>query len=384
MFYSIHSEADVDYLIEERIKYAQSQKAENEDLTRDPHVNISNTNSQNYESINVDSVDTESMEDSDSEEGIQFLDLGECEIIDELDLQELGQIPHTIVTLTEGQVLEEFMLEEEIEFQDMDKCKIVELPDKQGIERCASPEMSMRIACDQEECIEEEICNRSLSKLPKLYKVERSVHKDEIQLETPKINVLEISALSREIKSEMPLEKSESKLVQDVDTSVHAELSLPSETIDLCKIAPVEVSVASRKILGKIPKLHTKWKRILESKLVKRAKPTRLVKRKIPSICRPPPKPPDRQNGLDVKISKRMLSKTYTSEKRVGYRPPPMPSFMLNANREMRNSEKEDRASYRPPPKSPYILDANGEVIGIIENMVPKPKSPPKPPPKSL
>ena len=30
MFYSIHSEADVDYLIAERIEYAQSQKAENE------------------------------------------------------------------------------------------------------------------------------------------------------------------------------------------------------------------------------------------------------------------------------------------------------------------------------------------------------------------
>ena len=36
------------------------------------------------------------------------MDLGECEIIDELDLQELEQIPHTIVTLTEGQLLEEF------------------------------------------------------------------------------------------------------------------------------------------------------------------------------------------------------------------------------------------------------------------------------------
>ena len=98
--------------------------------------------------------------------------------------------------------------------------------------------------------------------MPKLYKVEESVHKDEVQLETPKRNVVEISALPREIKSEMPLEKSESKLVQDVDTSVHAEFSLPNETIDLCKISPFEVSVASRKILGKIPKLHTKQKRI--------------------------------------------------------------------------------------------------------------------------
>ena len=62
------------------------------------------------------------------------MDLGECEIIDELDLQELEQIPHVMVKLTEGQVLEEFMLEEEIEFQDMDEC-VVELPDKQEIDR---------------------------------------------------------------------------------------------------------------------------------------------------------------------------------------------------------------------------------------------------------
>ena len=39
-----------------------------------------------------------------------------------------------------------------------------------------------------------------------------------------------------------------------------------------------------------------------------------------------------------------------------------------------------DRVNYRPPSKPPYILNVNGEVIGIIENMVPKLKPPPKPP----
>ena len=81
MFCSIHSEANVDYLIENRIKYAQSQKAKT--LAKDPHVNISNMTSQNYESINKgtsftqESVNTEilgeSNSDSNSEEGIQFL-----------------------------------------------------------------------------------------------------------------------------------------------------------------------------------------------------------------------------------------------------------------------------------------------------------------------
>ena len=82
-----------------------------------------NTISQNYESINAgleitqEAVDTEIIEDSnsDSDKEIQILDLDECEIIDELDFRELDQIPHITVKLTEGQVLEEFMLEEEIE-----------------------------------------------------------------------------------------------------------------------------------------------------------------------------------------------------------------------------------------------------------------------------
>ena len=136
--------------------------------------------------------------------------------------------------------------------------------------------------------------------------------------------------------------------------------------------------------MGKIPKLHTKWNRVLGSTLVRRAKPTRLVKRKIPSIGRPPPKPLDRQNRLNVKISKRILSKIHANKKRVGHRPPLMPPFMLNANREgMRDLEKEERVSYRPPPKPPYIVNACGEVIGTIEKedlpyVVPKPKPPPK------
>ena len=106
-------------------------------------MSMSATSSQNYESINADlaltqeSIDIEIIEasnsDSDSEEGIQILDLGECQIIDELDFRELEQIPHIMLKLTEEQVLEEFMLEK-IEFQEMDKC-IIELPDKQAVDR---------------------------------------------------------------------------------------------------------------------------------------------------------------------------------------------------------------------------------------------------------
>ena len=38
-----------------------------------------------------------------------------------------------MVKLTEGQILEEFMLEEDIDFQERDICKNEELPDKQEI-----------------------------------------------------------------------------------------------------------------------------------------------------------------------------------------------------------------------------------------------------------
>ena len=224
---------------------------------------------------------------------------------DELDLWESEQIPHTHIRLTEGQILEEFMLEE-IEFQGIDKCKIVELPDEQEINECVvselveNPDLLARFIEEQEieECIEE-ICDRSL---PKLYTAKESVHKDEIMLETPEINAVEISELPREVKLEMPVEQSESKVVQDVN--------LVSE-----EPTPFH-AVPNRNILGKsIPKLHTRQRKILGSKLVRRVKPTRLVKRKIPSMCRPPPKPTDRQKSLNDKASKGVLPKIhYTNE----------------------------------------------------------------------
>ena len=66
-------------------------------------------------------------------------------IVNELQLWELIEIPGIPISLAEGQVLEEFMLEEETDFLGIDKCKIVELPDKQEIERCVSPEISVRL-----------------------------------------------------------------------------------------------------------------------------------------------------------------------------------------------------------------------------------------------
>ena len=106
-------------------------------------------------------------------------------------------------------------------------------------------------------------------------RAEESVHNDKIKLETPKINAIEINEKHREMR--------------------------------------LEVAIPTRNILGdSIPKLHGKWTKILESKVIRRANPTKMVNREV---CRPPPKPP-------------------------------------------------------------YILNINGEVIGIIENVVQKSSPP--------
>ena len=132
-------------------------------MIKEPYDNINNTSTQNYvnpvnyEPINVDTdltqvpVDTVFVEGKvdnyytettitcNSEEEVQIQNIEEGNIMvdshDELDLGEPEQIPHTLIRLTEGQILEEFMLEE-IEFQGIDKCKIVELPYEQEINEC--------------------------------------------------------------------------------------------------------------------------------------------------------------------------------------------------------------------------------------------------------
>ena len=53
--------------------------------------------------------------------------------------------------------------------------------------------------------------------------------------------------------------------------------------------------------------------------------------------------------------------------------------------KESQEAQKVDKElNYMPPPKLPYILNANGKVIGILENIVPKNRPLPKPPPSIL
>ena len=268
-------------------------------------ADLQNTvNSVNYEPIDFDtgltqgSVDTVSefvegkvdnyytettiTNNSDSAEEVPIQNIEERNIMvdshDELDLWEAEQIPHTLISLVEGQILEEFMLEE-IEFQGIDKCKIVELPDEQEINECAVSalveyaDLLVRFIEEQEieECIEEEICDRSL---PKLYIAKESVHEDKIMLEPPETNAVAINEMPREVKLEMSIEQSESKLVQDVN--LVSDVPTPSH------------AVPNRNILGKsMPKLHTRWKKILGSKLVRRINPLDLSKEKFLQCAAP-------------------------------------------------------------------------------------------------
>ena len=48
--------------------------------------------------------------------------------------------------------------------------------------------------------------------VPKLFKSKESVHTNEIELEMPKINEVEVRELPREIKLEIPIEQDKSNL----------------------------------------------------------------------------------------------------------------------------------------------------------------------------
>ena len=136
-----------------------------------------------------------------------------------------------------------------MEFQGIDKCKIMELPDEQELE--------------------ESIKEVSNIILPERYRAEESIQKDELILETPIINKVEISELPKEVKLGMPVEQNVSKLGQDVN--------MDSDVPTSFHVVP------NRNILGKsISKLHAKQRKVLGSKFVRRVKPTKLVKGKIP------------------------------------------------------------------------------------------------------
>ena len=125
------------------------------------------------------------------------------------------------------------------------------------------PNISVEPSYEQEECAEMKTCNMSL---PELFHAKESVHINEVELEMPKINEVEITELPREIKLEILIEQKKSNL-------------------------------------------HTKQKKVLGPKVTRRANPTKLVKREV---CRPPPKPPyiPNINGEVIGIIENVVPKT--------------------------------------------------------------------------
>ena len=215
--------------------------------------------------------------------------------------------------------------------------------------------MPVRIAYDQEECIEEEICDLSL---PEMYWAEDSMHTDKLMLETPIINEVEINEIPGEVRLEMPIEQSESKLVQNV--TLLSNVPIPSHNYHQ-PLVEQEITLQNRNIPGKsIPKLHTRRRKVLGSKLVWKVIPIRFVRTIFPSdtksMCIPPPEPPDRQNNLMNKTSNRVLPSV--NPKR---RPLPKPPDIHYAN------EERKLWDYRPAPKAPYMQNINGKGAEVLE-----------------
>ena len=209
---SIHSQADVDHLIAERVEYAKSKKAEK--LTKDHHDHISNTNSQSnvnplsYEPIHLDigltqdlqenvkcmqsfGVPTKITEGEVDDYSIQHsITSPHEENIQDIDIYEMAEMPDIPIRITDDQVIEELTLEE-IDFQGIDKSETTELQD-----------VPIEVANEQEpeECMQEVASDMTL---PEICRVDEKIHTD-VQLETPII------------KSEGHIVQDEPKLVQDM------------------------------------------------------------------------------------------------------------------------------------------------------------------------
>ena len=194
---SIHSQADVDHLIAERIKCGKSQKAEK--LTNDHHDNISITNSQsninpvNYEPINLETGLTQDLQEN--VESIQSVSIvttinegkvndysiqhsvisPHVENIQDIDIYDMVEMPDISSRITDDQVIEGFMLEEEEEivFQGIDEYKIVKLQD-----------VPIKVVNEQEleGCMQEE--RVSDMTLPEICRVDEKIHTD-VQLKIP-------------------------------------------------------------------------------------------------------------------------------------------------------------------------------------------------------
>ena len=125
--------------------------------------------------------------------------------------------------------------------------------------------------------------------LPEIYRVDEKIHTD-VQLEIPII------------KSEGHIVQDEPKLVQD--RTLICAIPNPLQTNAQAQhMTEQKVSLPDRANMGKIiPTTYVSRREGLRSEVVRKEIPTY-----VDLICRPPSKPPDKQNSLEGEISKKIL-----------------------------------------------------------------------------
>ena len=338
---SIHSQADVDHLMAERVEYTKSKKAGK--LTKDHHNHISNTNSQsnvnplsfepinlgigltqdlqeNVESVQSFGVPTKIIEGEVDDHSIQHSVTSPYEEnIQNTDIYDVVEMPDIPTRIADDQVIEEFMLEE-IDSQGIDECKIVKLE-----------EVPIKVINDQEleECMQEEVVTDMT--LSEIYRVK--IHTD-VQLEIPIIK-----------SEERHIVQDEPKLVQD-GTLICAIPNPLQTNAQAQHMTEQKLSLPDRANIGKIiPTTYVSKRESWRSEVVRKEIPTY-----IDSLCRTPSKPPDKQNSLEVEISKKILP--YINPI---YRNPPQPPNTQKTKGERKwifRKKPYTKKACRPPPKT--------------------------------
>ena len=167
--------------------------------------------------------------------------------------------------------------------------------------------------------------------LPEIYRVDERIH-THVQLEIPII------------KSEGHIVQDEPRLVQD--RTLICTIPNPIQTNAQAQhMTEQKVSLPDRANISKIiPTTYVSRRESLRSDVVIKEIPTY-----IDSLCRPPSKPPYKQNSLESEISKKILP--YINPI---YRPPPKPPNTQNTKGKRKwifRRKPYMKSVCRPPPK---------------------------------
>ena len=225
-----------------------------------------------------------------------------------------------LIELTEGKV-DNYSIEYpityacgEVDFQSIDKSETIELQD-----------VPIQVVIEQEiaECIQEAVVSNVT--LPEAYRVDEKIHTD-IKLEISIIKSEEPCVMQSKLKLEIPIMKAEERCIVQDEPKLVQDMALICDTpttIQTIAEPMIEQQISSldRALQGKlIPIKHASRRETLTSESVRKEIPTY-----TDSICRPPSKPPDKQNSLEGEISKEISP--YINPI---YRPPPKPPNIQN------------------------------------------------------